>query len=76
MQAVHRLLRQHLEKVDFNRTWQQLHAHFEVGRPDGSRREVAARAVDEKIARRRPRRRLRAGQGHLAGPVAASRSRP
>lgn len=84
--AVHRLLRERLDKVELNRTWQQLHAHFEVGRPtgkwlhfdaetrrllqrmaqaewgfdplegvpDGSRREVAARAVDEKIARRRP----------------------
>lgn len=84
--AVHRLLRERLERVEFNRTWQQLHAHFELGRPigkwlhfdaetrrllqrlardewgfdplagvpDGSRREVAAHAVDEKIARRRP----------------------
>ena len=84
--AVHRLLRERLDKFEFNRTWQQLHAHFEVGRsagrwlhfdsaarrllqgmarkewgfdplegvPDGSRREVAAQAVDEKIARRRP----------------------
>lgn len=84
--AVHRLLRERLERVELNRTWQQLHAHFELGRPvgkwlhfdaetrrllqrlarnewgfdplagvpDGSRREMAARAVDEKIARRRP----------------------
>lgn len=84
--AVHRLLRERLDRVELNRTWQQLHAHFELGRPagrwlhfdaetrrllqrmardewgfdplegvpDGSRREVAARAVDEKIARRRP----------------------
>jgi len=103
MQAVHRLLRQHLEKVDLNRTWQQLHAHFEVGRPDGNRlrfnreerkllqrmahdewgfdplegvpdgnrREVAARAVDEKLARRHPDDGFVLVKGRLPAPLPA-----
>lgn len=101
--AVHRLLRERLERVEFNRTWQQLHVHFELGRPsgkwlhfdaetrrllqrlardewgfdplegvpDGSRREVAARAVDEKIARRRPDDDFVLVKGTLPAPLPA-----
>ncbi|SDR84663.1 DUF7281 domain-containing protein [Pseudomonas oryzae] len=101
--AVHRLLRERLERVEFNRTWQQLHAHFELGRPmgkwlhfdaetrrllqrlardawgfdplagvpDGSRREVAAHAVDEKIARRRPDDDFVLVKGTLPAPLPA-----
>lgn len=101
--AVHRLLRERLERVEFNRTWQQLHVHFELGRPsgkwlhfdaetrrllqrlardewgfdplegvpDGSRREVAARAVDEKIARRRPDDDFVLVKGALPAPLPA-----
>lgn len=99
--AVHRLLRERLDRVELNRTWQQLHAHFELGRPagrwlhfdaetrrllqrmardewgfdplegvpDGSRREVAARAVDEKIARRRPDDNFVLVKGTLPAPL-------
>ncbi|RKT42843.1 DUF7281 domain-containing protein [Thiocapsa rosea] len=86
MQAVHRLLRERLDKVPRSAVWEQINSAFEIGEPrgrdlhfsveqrqllreqcrsawgfdplegvpHGNRREVAAAAIDEKIARERP----------------------
>ncbi|WP_349571668.1 DUF7281 domain-containing protein [Azotobacter salinestris] len=101
MQAVHRLLRERLERVELNSLWKPVHAAFEVGEalgnwlhfnreqremlrelarrawgfdplegiPDGTRREVAARSIDEKIARERPGDRHVLVKGRLPVPL-------
>lgn len=33
MQAVHRLLCERLERIEWNATWKKIHAVFEVGEP-------------------------------------------
>ncbi|GAB3388441.1 hypothetical protein GCM10027514_30420 [Azotobacter armeniacus] len=35
MHAVHKLLRERLDKTELNVTWQKIHAAFEVGEPLG-----------------------------------------
>ncbi len=101
MQAVHRLLRERLDKVPRSAVWEEIRRTFEVGEPrgrdlyfgagqhqllreqcrsawgfdpldgvpQGNRREVAASAIDEKIARDRPDDRHVLIKGRLPEPL-------
>lgn len=101
MQAVHRLLRERLDRVPRSAVWEQIHRAFEIGEPrdrnlhfnaeqrrllreqcrsawgfdplegvpQGNRREVAAEAIDEKIARERPDDRYVLVKGRLPEPL-------
>ena len=101
MQAVHRLLRERLDKVPRSAVWEQINSAFEIGEPrgrdlhfsveqrqllreqcrsawgfdplegvpQGNRREVAAEAIDEKIARDRPDDRHVLIKGRLPDPL-------
>lgn len=101
MQAVHRLLRERLDKVPRSAVWEEIRRTFEIGEPrgralhfsvdqrqllraqcrlawgfdpldgvpQGNRREVAADAIDEKIARDRPDDRHVLVKGRLPEPL-------
>ncbi|CRI66262.1 conserved hypothetical protein [Thiocapsa sp. KS1] len=101
MQAVHRLLRERLDKVPRSAVWDEIRRTFEIGEPrgrdlhfsaeqrrllreqcrsawgfdplegvpQGNRREVAAEAIDEKIARERPDDRYVLVKGRLPEPL-------
>ena len=101
MQAVHRLLRERLEKVSRSALWDEIRRTFEIGEPrdrnlyfnaeqrqllreqcrlawgfdpldgvpQGNRREVAANAIDEKIAAERPDDRYVLVKGRMPEPL-------
>jgi hypothetical protein len=101
MQAVHRLLRERLDKVPRSGVWEEVRRTFEIGEPrgrslhfsaeqrqllreqcrlawgfdpldgvpQGNRREVAASAINEKIARDRPDDRHVLVKGRLPEPL-------